>query len=108
MPNKQINLTLLCQKADFKAVNNFLDSAFFIPPSRDKRITKKETYLYFGMHDGRRLTSEDYMGVMRGLGFSECRAEGLYQELMEVSRNLSKQRGEERSILIGGNSSDDE
>src|SRR3989344_5042206 len=62
----------------------------------------RETHLYFGVNEGRRLTSADYMGVMRNLGFSEARAEGLYQELMGVSRNLSRQRDEERSVLIGG------
>jgi len=64
---------------------------------------ERETHLYFGLHEGRRLTSEDYMGVMRDLGFSEARAEGLYQELMEVSRHLSRKRDEERSVLVGRN-----
>ena len=69
-----------------------------IKEKRDKR----ETHLYFGMHEGARLTTGDYMGVMRNLGFSEAAAEGLYGELMEVSRNLAKKRGEtERRILIG-------
>ena len=63
----------------------------------------RETHLYFGVREGRRLTSEDYMGVMRNLGFSEARSESLYQELMEVSRNLSRKRAEDRSILVGGN-----
>ena len=62
----------------------------------------RETHLYFGIKEGRRLTSDDYMGVMKGIGFSESRAESLYQELMEVSRNLSRQRDEERRVLIGG------
>lgn len=54
------------------------------------------------MNEGCRLTSEDYMKVMTGLGFSEARAEGMYQELMTVSRKISRARdGEERSILAG-------
>jgi hypothetical protein len=64
----------------------------------------KETHLYFGMNDGARLSSDDYMSVMTGLGFSDTRAEGMYQELMQVSRNLSKTKAradEERSILVG-------
>jgi len=60
----------------------------------------KETNLYFGINSGCRLTSEDYMGVMRTLGFSEQRAEAMYQELMAVSRNMSRKRQEERSILV--------
>lgn len=72
----------------------------------EKRV-KKETHLYFGMQEGRRLTSADYMGVMTGMGISEARAEGLYLELMEVSRNLSRQRGgQERSIMIGKSESE--
>ncbi len=74
----------------------------------EKRV-KKETHLYFGMQEGRRLTSDDYMGVMRNMGISEGRAEGLYQELMEVSRNLTRQRGgEERRIMIGKNGDSEE
>ncbi len=61
-----------------------------------------ETHMYFGMHEGRRLTSDDYMGVMTGLGFSETMAEGLYRELMDISYGLARKRKEtERRILIG-------
>lgn len=64
----------------------------------------REPHLYFGMNPGSRLTSDDYMGVMTSMGFTEATAERLYPELMEVSRNLSRQKkraDEERSILIG-------
>ena len=62
----------------------------------------RETHLYFGMNEGRRLTSEDYLGVMTSLGFSEAAAKGLYGELMDVSYKLARKRGEtERSVLIG-------
>ena len=57
--------------------------------------------MYFGMHEGKRLTESDYMGVMTGLGFTEGTARSLYPELMDVSRKLSRKRGEERRILIG-------
>ncbi|MEK6919399.1 MAG: hypothetical protein AABW73_05195 [Nanoarchaeota archaeon] len=74
-----------------------------------EKRAKKETHLYFGMQEGRRLTSQDYMGVMTGMGISEARSEGLYLELMEVSRNLSKQRGgEERRIMIGKSESEED
>lgn len=69
----------------------------------EQRITR-EPHLYFGVQAGCRLTSEDYMQVMTNLGFSETRAESMYQELMTVSRNLTRTKsreGEERSILVG-------
>jgi|SRR3989344_3210744 len=64
-----------------------------------------ETYLHFGVQEGRRLTADDYLGVMRDLGFSEGVSRNLYPELMEVSRRIQEKRKqsgtEERSILIG-------
>ena len=63
---------------------------------------KRETHLYFGMYDGCRLTSADYMGVMTNLGFSEATSERLYGELMDVSYKLARARDEtERSVLVG-------
>jgi hypothetical protein len=60
-----------------------------------------ETHLYFGMNTGKRLTKEDYMGVMRNLGFTEGEAEKLYSQLMIISRKMANKRGEgERRILI--------
>jgi hypothetical protein len=67
---------------------------------QEKR-TERETHLYFGMHENCRLTEADYMGVMQSLGFTETTARNLYPELMQVSRNLSRKRDEERRILIG-------
>ncbi len=61
----------------------------------------KETHLYFGMKDGCRIAADDYREVMTNLGFTPAMAEELYPALMEVSRKLSRQRSEERSILIG-------
>jgi len=61
----------------------------------------KETSLYFGMNNGCRLNSDDYLGVMENLGFTEKTARDLYPDLMNISRNLSRKRNEERSILIG-------
>ena len=66
----------------------------------EKRV-ERETHLYFGLQEGRRLTADDYMGVMKNLGFTEVTARSLYPELMDISRNLSRKRDEERSILIG-------
>ena len=63
--------------------------------------SKKETHLYFGMRDGCRITADDYREVMTNLGFTPGMAEELYPALMDVSRKISRSRGEERSILIG-------
>ncbi len=66
----------------------------------EEREVRKST-LYFGMYEGTRLSSNDYMGVMTNLGFTPERAEMLYGELMKVSRNMTRKRDEvERDILI--------
>ena len=62
----------------------------------------REKHLYFGTNPGARLTADDYLDVMTGLGFSELRSRELYPELMEVSRNISRKRDEERSVMVGG------
>src|SRR3989344_1022782 len=61
----------------------------------------RETHLYFGVNSGCRLTADDYMGVITGLGFSEARSRELYPDLMDASRSISRKREEERSVLIG-------
>lgn len=66
----------------------------------EEKRSESETHLYFGMNEGCRLTSDDYMGVMKNLGFSEATANGLYSELIDVSRKISRKRKEERSVLI--------
>lgn len=64
-----------------------------------KRV-EREVNMYIGVNPRCRLTADDYMGVMHNLGFSEGTSRALYPELMEISRNLSRKRQEERSILI--------
>ena len=61
-----------------------------------------ETHIYFGVNNGCRLASDDYMHVMTNLGFTETTSRGLYKELIEVSYRIARARGEtERSVLIG-------
>ncbi|MDP3027728.1 MAG: hypothetical protein Q8N63_08545, partial [Nanoarchaeota archaeon] len=67
----------------------------------EEKRQAKESNLYFGINSGCRLTTDDYLGVLTNLGFSDVRARGLYEDLIAISRNLSKKRDEERSILIG-------
>ena len=67
----------------------------------EEQRTVRERYLVFGMNDGCRITSKDYIGVMQNLGFSPAIAERLYPELMDISHKLKRKRDEtERSILI--------
>lgn len=67
----------------------------------EEQRADREVTLYFGMNEGCKITADDYLGVMTELGFTEATARGLYPELMDISRNLSKKRDEKRSILIG-------
>lgn len=67
----------------------------------EEQRADREVNLYFGVNPGCRLTADDYLSVMANLGFNENTARSLYHELVEVSRNLSRKRQEERSILIG-------
>jgi len=60
----------------------------------------RETYLYFGMNPGCRLTRDDYVSVLVSLGFTETTAEKLYPDLIEISRKIARKRQEERSIMI--------
>lgn len=61
----------------------------------------KEVHLYFGMNSGCRLAADDYREVMTNLGFTSNESEQLYPRLMEISRKISRQRDEERSIIVG-------
>jgi hypothetical protein len=66
----------------------------------EEERSEREVHLYFGTNAGTHLTADDYMSVMQNLGFNEATARSLYQELMDVSRKISKKRDEERSILL--------
>jgi hypothetical protein len=67
----------------------------------EQRIFAEPT-LYFGMQEGRRLTADDYLGVMANLGFTETQSRALYGPLLDTSRSLAKKRDETRSIVLGG------
>ncbi len=66
----------------------------------EKRV-RAEEHLYFGVHSGCRLATDDYIGVMQTLGLSESSARSLYPDLLNVSRKLAKAREEERSVIVG-------
>ncbi len=88
-----------------EAINQFADEyprhGAILKGRIEETRAAKETNLYFGVNPGCRLTADDYINVMAGLGFTERTARDLYPELMDISRNLSRKRQEERSILIG-------
>jgi len=66
----------------------------------ENKRSVRETYLYFGVNEGCRLTSDDYLGVMSSLGFTETQARALYEPLINTSRSIARKRDEERSVLI--------
>jgi hypothetical protein len=67
----------------------------------DEKRKIAEEHMYFGVNPGSRLTTEDYINVMRSIGLSESTARSLYPELLTISRKLEKEREEERSVLVG-------
>lgn len=67
----------------------------------EEERASRERHLYFGVNPNCRLTADDYKGVLLDMGFTERRTETLYEELTNISRNISKKRDEERSILVG-------
>jgi hypothetical protein len=67
-----------------------------------EKRANKVTNLYFGLLDQKKLSSGDYMAVMKTLGFTEHAARELYPELMASSKKLVNQREQyEGSILVG-------
>lgn len=67
----------------------------------DEKREIAEEHLYFGVQQGKRLTTDDYIEVMQTLGLSEGTARSLYPELLKVSRKLEKAREEDRRIIVG-------
>ena len=67
----------------------------------EEKRAVREQHLYFGVNEGSKLTSEDYVSVLTTLGFTETQARNLYPALVNVSRNISRKRNEERSVMIG-------
>ena len=67
----------------------------------DEKRKLAEEHLYFGVNTGCRLTTEDYIDVMRGLGLSEGVARNLYPDLINVSRKLAKASEEDRRVIVG-------
>ncbi len=64
--------------------------------------TVREKHLYFGMNEGKRLTNEDYLEILKDMGLGPVTAQKYCDVALDISRSLIKKREEkERSILIG-------
>ncbi len=66
----------------------------------EKRVMR-EKHLYFGMNQGCKLASEDYISAIVNIGLSGATARSLYPDLMDISRKLSRARNEDRSVIVG-------
>ncbi len=73
-----------------------------------EKRTIAEEHLYFGVNDGCRLTTDDYVNVMQSLGLNETVARNLYPDLMHVSRKLARSREEERTVIVGKYASEED
>jgi hypothetical protein len=68
---------------------------------------KKEQHVYFGMNDGKRVTREDYLGVIEGMGLGPAISERYLDAAMDISRTMQAKREKsgkpeaERRVLIG-------
>ena len=68
-----------------------------------KKRKSRETHLFYGLEEGRRISSSDYIGAMTDCGLSETRARDLYPVILDISRDLQESREDEsglRRILI--------
>jgi len=65
-----------------------------------KRVVR-ETHLYFGLDDGRRLSKSSYLGAMESCGLSRDQAEEFYPALMDASREIGTAKYGERTRMIG-------
>lgn len=62
---------------------------------------EQNEYLVFALEPDYKLGEEDYIGVLRDLGFNTRRAMALYPHILEISEKLKKaSEQKERSILI--------
>ncbi len=68
---------------------------------QEERVVR-EKHLYFGVAEGKRLTNDDYMAVLKDMGLGPAIAERYCEVALDISRNLTRKRNdEERSVLIG-------
>ena len=68
----------------------------------EEERTVRETHLYFGVNEGKRLTRDDYIGVLLDMKLTPAIAERYCDVALDISRTMSRKRDEkERSVLIG-------
>jgi hypothetical protein len=69
--------------------------------------TMRETYLEYGMPEGKRISSQEYIEAMTDVGLTEAQAKSFYPQALELSRTLQRLRGKKttssglREVLIG-------
>jgi len=69
--------------------------------------TMRETYLEYGMPEGSRISTQDYIAAMTDVGLTEAQARSFYPQALELSRTLQRLRGKKttssglRTVLIG-------
>jgi len=67
-------------------------------PGRDlqrliaSKRTMREVYFEYGLEEGRRISSGDYIGAMESTGLSSSQARELYPALLDISRSLQEAR----------------
>jgi len=66
----------------------------------EEKRTVREKHLYFGMNEGKRVAGDDYLGVLTSMGLGTTTAQKYLDVALDISRNLTKKRDEERSILL--------
>lgn len=68
-----------------------------------KRVSR-ERHLFYGLEEGRRISSQDYIGAMIDCGLSENQSRELYPVLLDLSRGLQQKKLAKdglRRVLIG-------
>ena len=92
-------------------VNQFCDKY----PSEGRELQKmisskrtiRETHLHYGIPEGRRISSQDYVQAMVDVGLTQTQAEAFYPKVLDVLRTLQRLRGKKttsaglRDVLIG-------
>jgi hypothetical protein len=66
----------------------------------EHKRAQKDTYLEFGLNSGKKLSSQDYITVMKSVGLTDSQAMKMYPVVSEVSRKLADAKTESRTILL--------
>jgi len=90
-----------------KFAEQYPDHAGILEQCIKEERTVREKRMYFGVQDGKRLTNDDYMAVLTGMGLGPVTAQKYCDVALDISRRMQQEREKkgkpeaERSILIG-------